>query len=56
MFWKHFATYGAMVSAIGAIRAAIGQLDGFMGWLAWEAVYMPLCAVLALVLAYRTKD
>ncbi len=55
-FWRQLFVYAVFITAIGIVRTLIGQLNGFMGFIAWEAVYIPLCVVLALVLAYRTKD
>lgn len=55
-FKAQFLLYGAFVTAAGLIRCLVGQVNGLMGFLAWEAVYLPLVAALALVLAYRVRD
>ncbi len=55
-FLTQFLLYGAFVTVSGTLRACLGQIGGFYGFLAWEAIYLPLAAVLAAVLAYRAKD
>lgn len=55
-FWRQFAIYSVFVTTLGLLRLMLGQVNGLMGFLAWEAVYIPVCAVLALVLAYRHPD
>lgn len=52
-FRRQFVVYGAMLTAVGIARVAIGQLDGLMDFLAWEVVYLPLAALLALYVAWR---
>lgn len=55
-FRRQFAVYAVFLSAMGLIRTLLGQMEGLTGFLAWEAVYLPIAALLALVLAYRTRD
>lgn len=55
-FRAQFVINGVFITALGMGRLALGQINGFMGLLAWWAVYMPLVAALALVLAYRRGD
>lgn len=56
MFGIQFAVYATFITATGLVRWWLGQLNGFIGFLAWETVYVPMVAVLALVLAYRRAD
>lgn len=57
-FWRkfapHFVTYGVFITALGVFHGFKDR--DVMAFLAWELVYLPLVAVLAAVLAYRTKD
>jgi hypothetical protein len=55
-FRNQFLIYGVFVTTLGLLRTLLGQMKGLMGFLAWEAVYLPLVAVLALVLACRKED
>ena len=55
-FRNQFVIYGVFVTVLGLARTALGQMKGLMGFVAWEAVYLPLVAVLALVLACQKED
>lgn len=54
VFRRQFLIYGFFVTLMAFTRMLLGQVHAdFMGFLSWEAVYLPLVAVLAAVLAYR---
>lgn len=55
-FRRQFAIYAVFLTVAGLARCLIGDIEGFMGFIAWESVYLAVAAVPALVLAYQARD